>query len=458
MDCNISAFNPFESPIMDGAVLLLQVAPGRTMPWEYTGVRDEILAYRTSAWIGTALSWTPTYDVYGPDAAKLLSRVCVNSMGTLGMDGIRHAVMCNDDGRILSDGVVLRIAEDRYRTYWLNPPIQYYVETSDLDVHGEDVTGREYFIQVDGELSLQILEDALGADLHGIAFAHQSVVDAGGKDVRVIRLSMSGNLGYEIHGPMADFDEIYGRVCASGAKFGARRLGGHAYIAFNHTEAGIPNITIHYPMPVMESWQGLTEFLQNHPALGGTNKVRRIAGSYTDDVRDLFVTPYDIGAGNLVRFDHDFIGRDALERIAREPHRTCATLEWNATDVAKAFELCITSGAGPVDDIARDSDSVTARFLEEGGTEYRADSVLKDGKVIGYATGRIRSYAYNSMISLAFIDEDCAEAGSEVEVLWGTPGTVQVPIRATVVPTPYNNDLVSNRDRDVSCIPRLRQG
>ena len=81
-------------------------------------------------------------DVYGPDAVKLMGQVCTNDFTTLGMNGIRHAVMCNEKGQILTDGVVIRIGEDRYRTYWLDPVISYYVNTSDLDVHGENMSGR----------------------------------------------------------------------------------------------------------------------------------------------------------------------------------------------------------------------------------------------------------------------------------------------------------------------------
>ena len=58
-----------------------------------------------------------------------MGQVCTNDFTTLGMNGIRHAVMCNEKGQILTDGVVIRIGEDRYRTYWLDPVISYYVKT-----------------------------------------------------------------------------------------------------------------------------------------------------------------------------------------------------------------------------------------------------------------------------------------------------------------------------------------
>ena len=112
--------------------------------------------------------------VIGPDAVKFLNSICVNDFTKLTTKGMRHAILCNDKGQILTDGVCIRIAEDRYRTYWLTPVINYYMSVTDLDVHGEDMTGREYFIQVDGEKSLEILENAFNQDLHDIRFATSS--------------------------------------------------------------------------------------------------------------------------------------------------------------------------------------------------------------------------------------------------------------------------------------------
>jgi len=58
------------------------------------------------------------------------------------------------------------------------------------------------------------------------------------------------------------------------------------------------------------------------------------------------------------------------------------------------------------------------------------------------------------MISLAFIKPEYAKEGTEVTVLWGTPGTPQREIRAKVAKYPYNSDLIRNEHRDVADIPR----
>lgn len=212
------------NPALEGAALLYQMMPGVMLPYEYEGVKNEICAYQASAWIGTSLMISPIYDVYGPDVIKFFNSICTNDFTKLGMAGIRHAVICNEKGQILTDGVAMKVAEDRIRTYWLNPPLAYLAETSGMDIQVEDMTGKEYFIQIDGEKSLEILEDTFGADLHDIKFAKHRIQVVDGKEVNVLRLGMSGNLAYEIHGSMEDFAEIYGKVWESGKKFGAQKL------------------------------------------------------------------------------------------------------------------------------------------------------------------------------------------------------------------------------------------
>lgn len=73
---------------------------------------------------------------------------------------------------------------------------------------------------------------------------------------------------------------------------------------------------------------------------------------------------------------------------------------------------------------------------------------------MGISCGRIHSWGYNAMISISFVNQDFAAEGTELCILWGTSGTKQMPVRATVKALPYNGDLVRNEDRDVEDIPR----
>ncbi len=449
-----------DSPAYEGASLLLPLAPGIIVPFEYTGYKDEILASKTSAWIGLNLMTSPIYDVKGPDAVQFLNSICVNDFSTLGNTGIRHAIICNEKGQLMTDGVVLKIAEDTFRTYWLNPPIDYYVGTSGLDIQGSDISGQEYFIQIAGEKSLEILETACQADLHDIRFAAHRMTTIDDKHMRVLRLGMSGNLAYEVHGPMADFDEVYRRIVEAGREFGAKQLGFHAY-AMNHTEGGFPNIHMHYPLPWFEE-PGLAEYLKANPLLGVYNFNRRLCGSVGDDIESRYVTPYDLGWGFLVKFNHEFIGRKALAEIAEKPPRTVVTLEWNADDVGEVYasqfkgnsiEPCERIDAEPMDMYFQENVIGLRRGL---GFVYRAEKVMADGNQVGISSGRLNSYYYNRMISLAFIKPEYAVEGKELTVIWGTPGTPQKEIRVRVVRYPYTN-LIRNENRDVETIPRYQK-
>ncbi|MGI6216598.1 MAG: hypothetical protein ACOYIK_03180 [Coriobacteriales bacterium] len=446
----------FRNPAIEGAPTLFQAGPGMFLPRTFNGVPAETAAYRTTAWIGTPLMGiSQVIDVVGPQSTEFMQSICVNDFSNLSDTGLRHAVICNEKGQILTDGVAIRIADDRIRTYWLNPPIVYLASISDLDVHTEDMSAKEYFIQIEGEKSLEILEEAFQADLHDIKFAKHRIQDVDGMKVQVIRLGMSGNLAYEIHGPMSDFVTIYDKVWAAGQKFGAQKLGSLAYNLFNHTEAGFPNINLHYPLPWMESGEGMADWCRKNPALAFYNLSRDLRGSLGDDLEDRFMTPYDTGIGYLVKFNHDFMGREALEKIAEKPSRTVCTLEWNPESVAKVFAAEITPGGEKVDDITEILDTDMEAGFVTGKMIYRADWVLDpNGNKIGVSTGRIRSFNYNSMISLGFIAPEFAKEGTELTVVWGTPGTKQFNVKVKVAHYPYNgNDIVSNQVKDVEEIP-----
>ena len=73
-----------------------------------------------------------------------------------------------------------------------------------------------------------------------------------------------------------------------------------------------------------------------------------IGGSFVaDDIEDYYLTPYELGYGPFVKFDHDFIGREALERQAKSPHRKKVTFAWNGEDISKVSPRCSCPVANP---------------------------------------------------------------------------------------------------------------
>jgi vanillate/3-O-methylgallate O-demethylase len=88
-------------------------------PTEYSGWRAESQSWKNGAYLGAAITWGPMYSVKGPDAESFFSDRFVNDFPGMPVGGFRHAIACDTQGRIMIDGVVLRIAQDEFYTCWL---------------------------------------------------------------------------------------------------------------------------------------------------------------------------------------------------------------------------------------------------------------------------------------------------------------------------------------------------
>jgi len=179
----------------------------------------------------------------------------------------------------------------------------------------------------------------------------------------------------------------------------------------------------------------LKEFKAVMPAFAVTFN---LAGSFeADDVSAWYRSPVELGWGNRIKFDHDFIGRKALEAEVAHPQRTMRTLVWNADDIVDVYASLFRQGK-------------PHHYMEmprdQRGFMY-ADKALKGDKLVGVATSRGYSYYFRQMLSLCTIDVEHSEPGTEITVVWGDPGEPQKEIRATVAPAPYKKD---NRRLDVS--------
>lgn len=433
-----------DSAIFHGAKTIINLF-GQYLPNQYTDPKTEFMACRETAWLGINLNNTPVYDVCGSDAAKLFNKLCVNKDFSVMKSGqSKHALICNDKGQLLADGVAMKREGNIWRTYWLAPVLQYYVETSDMDVKGEYVTD-EYFFQIDGPKSLEILEEACQCDLHDIRFARNKTVTIEGTEIVVHRLGMSGCLAYEVHGAAKDAEVAYTKIRAVLEKFGGQPQGVSNYGILNHTPAGYPNQFQHYAYPLTAGDAGLAAFAQRNCWLFP------LIGSAEDDPETYYVTPYDIGWGYLINFDHDFMGKEALLKIKGQRHKKVVTLEWNTDDVADVFASQFKGmTVEPYDSIEPYTQLVSADF------GIRADYVLVNGKKVGIASGRTYAFYERRMISLAFIDSEYGVEGQDITVLWGRSGHPQKEIRAKVAQFPYYNEDLRNETFDTQKIPHAK--
>ena len=435
-----------DSAINEGSLGLLRMGDS-FFPLEFTGTEDEYMATRTTASLGVFLTMSPVLDITGPDAVKFLNSVCVNrDFAKMKLGGSRHGLICNEKGQMLATGVILRKTEDCFRTYWMAPAIHYYLITSGMDVKGEYIED-EYFYQIDGPKSLEILEKATGEDLHDLKFAQNKTVKIDGTDMVVYRLGMSGALAYELHGAAKDAETAYKRLREVLFEYGGKLQGVRNYSIVLHTPGGYPNQLMTFDYPFETSGEGLAEFTRNNPFR------LEFVGSASDDRENMYANPYDVGWGNLVNFDHEFLGKKALYELSKNPPRQPVTLVWNADDVGKVFASQFSgSDAERYEQLEYPTNFSSATVF----MKLRTDYVLVDGKKVGISTGRTYAYYEHRMISLALLDNEYAIEGKEVSVLWGTPGKPQTEIRAQIAKVPYYDGEFRNETFDVNNIPRLK--
>jgi vanillate/3-O-methylgallate O-demethylase len=156
------------------------------------------------------------------------------------------------------------------------------------------------------------------------------------------------------------------------------------------------------------------------------------------NIEDYYTNPWDLGYGSFVKFDHDFIGRDALAAIDPATQRRKVTLEWNAEDLGKLLAAPLGPAPG-------------YQFFDLPNANYGSsnfDSVVDaSGKVVGLSMFTGYSANERAGLSLATVNPD-VPVGAEVSVIWGEPDggskktTVQpheqCTVRAVVSPAPYS--------------------
>jgi glycine cleavage system aminomethyltransferase T len=243
---------------------------------------------------------------------------------------------------------------------------------------------------------------------------------------------MVGAPGFELFGPWAEGDKVKAALVEAGTDFGLRQVGARTYPTSTLESGWIPS-----PCPAVYTGETMKAFREWLPATWYEG-MASLGGSFvSDNIEDYYLTPYDLGYGPFVKFDHDFIGRAALEQIAQSPKRRKVTLAWHGEDVAKAMGTLFLTG-----DKAKYIDLPLANY-----STLPYDQIVKDGKVVGLSTYTGYSTNEGTILSLSMIDVEHAEPGTEVTLIWGEPdgGTTkptvephsQTTIRATVGPVPY---------------------
>jgi glycine cleavage system aminomethyltransferase T len=417
------------------------VYPG--VPPEYTNWRDEQQAWQKSCVLFNLSFHMADLYVEGPDAQKLLSSLAINTFKNISPERAKQFVPCSHDGHVIGDVILFTLGPSRFvlvgripALNWIRFHAEKYDVKLELDERSaarKDPFGRKsYRFQIQGPNAMKTMEKALGKKPPEVKFFHVTTLGIAGKQVMALRHGMAGQPGFELVGPYAEGDAVRDAILRAGEEFGLRLVGGRAYSS-NTLESGwIPS-----PLPAVYSGDRMKPYRQwlkedSYEARAS------IGGSFVSNrIEDYYLTPWDMGYGSFIDFEHEFIGRDALKTLAKGPHRKKVTLALEEADVLKVIGSQIEKGE-------------RGKFIEFPSAVYSMhpmDRVTAGGKTAGISTWIGYSSNERRMLTIAVLEEQYAEPGTGVTLIWGEENggtrkpTVerhrQMEIRAVVSPVPY---------------------
>jgi vanillate/3-O-methylgallate O-demethylase len=413
---------------------------------EFTNWRDEQRAWMTSVAIMDQSHHMTQLFLGGSDLIPMLSGISPNTFANFRPGVAKQLISVNHAGYVIGDGILFYHSDDREGLVlighhilidWVRynaekaqaagKAVHHRLEANSAMRGGVDPTYFRYEIQ--GPQADHVMEKLWGGPVPEVKFFHIADLEIAGVPVKALRHGMAGQPGFEFYGNYGDGHRVIDAMMDAGAEYGIRRVGAKAYSSSPLESGWVPT-----PFPAI--WDDdLAEYREWLPAA----RAGSIGGSlYSTDVHDYQFTPFDLGLGRSVKFDHDFHGREALEKIAANPARRKVTLLWNSGDVAAIVKSQVEPG-------------IPAKFLDFPKARYgfyQMDTIEQDGKQVGISTDA--GYVSNEQLymSLATLDNDVPE-GAVVEVVWGEDPISrkpqvdqqhrQVKVRATVAPAPYHD-------------------
>lgn len=421
-------------------------------PDEYSHWIEEQRAVHESAAIVDQSYHMGNLTIEGADAIDFLSGLSVNNYDSI-RDGeppqARNIIVCNPDGYVIGDNILFYLDENLFTCVggpWVNNWIRYNAELSGLAVETEiryrpfaESEPEDFRFQVQGPHALEILEDVTDGPLPDVSFFEMDTIRIDGVEIFALGHGMAAMPGLEIFGPYRAHEEVLDEILSAGQKYGLRRMGSKAY-----KTGKIGSGWFVMPLPAIyesEEMRAYREWLDDDSIEANIS----IGGSFeSEDITDYYITPLDRDQETLIDFDEDFIGKSALEDLIDNKRRTKVTLVWDDDDVIDCFASLFRDGEPHKFIDLPDTASTWSH------THY--DTILKDGETVGLSKYPGYLYYEREMLSLATIDIEHSDPGTEVTFIWGdNSGTSQVErhafseISATVAPTPY----VSGGRRDM---------
>jgi aminomethyltransferase len=332
------------------------------------------------------------YLIRGRDAGRLVDRIITRDARALAVGQVYYTPWCDEDGCVIDDGTVTRVAEDIFRWTAADPSLRWFTQNArGLDVGIEDISETTAALALQGPMSGRLLDAVADAEIKSLKYFRMTRGSIAGVPVEISRTGYTGDLGYEIWIPWERAVDVWDALIAGGSAFDVRPAGMLA-LDVARVEAGLLLIDVDFH---------------------GSKKALIASQKYS---------PFEMGLGRLVQLDKDpFVGRAAL---AQEHRRGLARkivgveIDWPAVE-----ELYDDVGMPPQIPAAASRVAVP---------------VFKGRRQIGRATTTTWSPVLKKLIALATIDAPHYAEGTPIEFEI-TVEARRHRVRATVVKTPFYN-------------------
>jgi vanillate/3-O-methylgallate O-demethylase len=423
-------------------------------PDEYTNWIEEQRAVQETCVLVDQSHHMISLHVEGPDALQLFSDLGVNSFENFETGEppqAKHLVMCNHEGYQIRDTVLFYLGENKFASVGSpvgNNWIAYNLETGDYDAsidrpvyspNGEyhplgsgDVSPPDCRFEIQGPNTFQVMEKVTDDPLPKIPFFKMAEISINGRDLYALGHGMAEAPGLEIFGPYEYHDEVMDAILEAGQEYGMRQLGSMVYktgkIGSGWIKLPVPAIYESDEMKGYRQWLG-ADTIEANMSIGGSFE--------SDDITDYYMEPVELGYNRHISFDHDFIGREALEKRVDNPRRKKVTFVWDAEDVIDVYASLFREGG-------------TYKYIDIPDTANRwskthYDKVLNDGDIVGISKYPGYLTYKREILSLGVIDIEYSDPGTEVTFIWGEENSkkskverhIQKEIRAEVAPSPY---------------------
>jgi aminomethyltransferase len=264
---------------------------------------------------------TPLYKylITGPDATKLANRIITRDINKVAKGQVIYCCWCDEQGKVIDDGTITRLDEDRYRWTAAEPNIRWFHQNGlNMDVQIEDISEQVAALALQGPTSARLLKTVAEAEITNLKYFRMTSGKIAGIPVDISRTGYTGDLGYEIWVSWKDAVKVWDAIASTGRQFDLHPTGMLA-LDVARIEAGLLLLDVDYT--------------SSRKALIASQKF----------------SPYELGFAKMVHLEKGyFVGRAALEKDQKQGvARQLVGLELDWTEIEALYENLGLTPAAP---------------------------------------------------------------------------------------------------------------